>query len=242
MLNDEFLKKIKNSFEIYLRTSSRSNQKLKPLHSTIARDILGLLRNPYSSDSSLYSVKALGLEEGKEEIVKGRYMDKKVDISIKRNDEVVACVGVKFIMSNYAQNSNNYFESMLGETANLRSNNVPYFQILIIPELIPYYKKDGKLILKVEKLSLHNIEKYINLSHDNPDIFMHTPNRTLICIINFSAFPSDAKFFSEFANFYLSNDYKISFSSKFDNNFGSSVILNDYQLFLEEIVRYIKSL
>jgi hypothetical protein len=52
-------------------------------------------------------------------------------------------------MQNYSQNSNNYFENMLGETANIRSSNIPYFQIFIIPDEIPYYKKEKGKILRL---------------------------------------------------------------------------------------------
>ena len=62
----------------------------------------------------------------------GRYINKNVDIVIYKRT-VIAGIGVKFVMQNYSQNSNNYFENMLGETANIRSKNIPYFQIFVIP-------------------------------------------------------------------------------------------------------------
>ena len=34
-------------------------------------------------------------------------------------------------MQNYSQNSVNYFENMLGETANIRSNNKTYIEKII---------------------------------------------------------------------------------------------------------------
>ncbi|WP_049757049.1 hypothetical protein [Mycoplasma crocodyli] len=92
-----------------------------------------------------YDVHSLGYGNGKEIKIPGRYIDKTVDITISKNDSVIAGIGVKFVMSNYKQNSNNYFENMLGETANLRSNNIPYFQIFILPELIPYFDKFGNI-------------------------------------------------------------------------------------------------
>src|SRR6185437_12809264 len=105
----------------------------------------------------LYS---LDESNGKEKTVKGRYMDKRVDIAITKGEEVVAGLGVKFIMSNYSQNSNNYFESMLGETANIRTNNILYFQIVICFARPPYFEEknnNGKVIKKIEKVSLNQL-------------------------------------------------------------------------------------
>lgn len=64
---------------------------------------------------------------GKEMKLDGRYIDKVVDITILKNSKPIAGIGVKFVMQNYSQNSNNYFENMLGETANIRCANIPYF-------------------------------------------------------------------------------------------------------------------
>ncbi|MEG7979006.1 MAG: hypothetical protein NY202_03795 [Mollicutes bacterium UO1] len=85
-------------------------------------------------------------------------MDKRVDIAITKGEETVAGLGVKFIMSNYSQNSNNYFESMLGETANIRTNNILYFQIVICFARPPYFEEKNnneKVIKKIEKVSIH---------------------------------------------------------------------------------------
>ena len=68
-------------------------------------------------------------------------------------------------MSNYSQNSNNYFENMLGETANIRSAGKPYIQMVILPSKVPYFKKGGELG-HMEIISKHNLSKYIKLSHD----------------------------------------------------------------------------
>lgn len=53
-----------------------------------------------------------------------------MDIAITKSQQrerehIVAVINVKMVMSNYSQNKNNYFESMLGETANLRSAGGP---------------------------------------------------------------------------------------------------------------------
>ena len=88
-------------------------------------------------------------------------------------------------MQNYSQNSNNYFENMLGETANIRAAKCPYFQIFIILDKLPYYKKDTtKSIQKWETFTEHNASKYVTLSKDNIDVFFHTPNKTLIYVVH----------------------------------------------------------
>lgn len=112
MNNNDFLNCINKAFKKFLDTNSRSNKKLEILHSCIAND----LQNKLSND---YTIKALGFGEGKEAKIQGRYLNKNVDITIYKNDKIIAGIGVKFVMQNYSQNSVNYFENMLGVTANI---------------------------------------------------------------------------------------------------------------------------
>ena len=129
LTNAEFLKVISNSFCRFLRVkTSRSPEKLKPLHGAIAADLSRRLGEGYHICSQ-------GFGLGKEFTVRGRYVPKRVDITIFKQDKVAAGVAVKFVMQNYSQNSNNYFENMLGETANIRAAGYPYFQIFIIQDL-----------------------------------------------------------------------------------------------------------
>ena len=159
MNNHQFLQLVTNSFIRFLQTSSRSNEKLKILHGKIAEDIQIKL-------GSSYKIKSLGIGNGKEGKLDGRYMEKVVDILISKKEQDIAGIGVKFVMNNYSQNSNNYFENMLGETANIRSNSYPYFQIIIILNRLPYYKRD-KSISKWEIFTENNALKYFILSKDN---------------------------------------------------------------------------
>ena len=93
-----------NSFREFLESgTSRSTAKLKPLHGAIARDLAERL-------GSDYVVFSQGYKEGKEVKIKGRYIDKAVDITVKKGNIAVAGLSVKFVMQNYSQNSNNYFE------------------------------------------------------------------------------------------------------------------------------------
>ena len=100
MNNQEFLDIVAQSFVVFLETGSRSNQKLKILHGAISNDFQKRL-------GVLYKIKSLGIGDGKEQLLKGRYVDKKVDITIYKKDLPIAGIGVKFVMQNYCQNANN---------------------------------------------------------------------------------------------------------------------------------------
>ncbi|MDL0088795.1 hypothetical protein [Campylobacter gastrosuis] len=115
MTNSEFLSVIKQSFAKFLKVkTSRSTAKLKDLHGEIARDLQVRL-------GSDFVIKSQGFNDDKEGKINGRYYDKNVDILIKKDGVCIGGVGVKFVMQNYLQNSNNYFENMLAETANIRT-------------------------------------------------------------------------------------------------------------------------
>ena len=250
MDNREFLQTITESFRKFLGTGSRSNEKLKILHGAIAKDIDFKLQqfSGISRFSNRYEVKSLGFKEGKESEIVGRYIDKKVDITIidKANRKSVAGIAVKFVMQNYSQNSNNYFENMLGETANIRCNGIPYFQIFIIPDKIPYYDKNGQL-MKWESFTDSNSHKYEILAKDNPESYFHTPNKTLLYVIHL---PDTGRKMNS------RNDYIQSYSTfsalrvqetrtpdrALRQSRESSVIFNDYEKFVEKVCHAILSI
>lgn len=229
-----YLTTIKKSFLKSLETHPRSNEKLKILHGFIASSVQKKLGNEYSIDS-------LGYGRGKESKINGRYMDKTVDIVIRKSGKVIAGMGVKFVMSNYAQNSVNYFENMLGETANIRTNSIPYFQIFIVPETLPYYK-DGGNIANWEHITQNNVDKYIKMSYDNIDYFYHTPNKMLFTIVDFGEFrgerPSNA---NEYRNYFRNNEFEVKYSY-LNIKFNDQTIYNNYELFLDKVYHSILSL
>lgn len=238
-LNENFLATLTMAFETYLQTSARSNEKLKILHAKIATDLTQKLGNEFE-------VKSYGVGDGKEESFVGRYYDKAVDISVLQNGVGRAGVAVKFVMSNYAQNANNYFEGMLGETANLRSNGLPYFQILIVPESMPYFKKDGS-IDKIEELKAHHLHKYLKLFEDNVENFFHTPNKTLLVVVKLPEF-SHARDKDEYKalcsgeTLQYSQKFKAEFENKNSARFEGSVIFNDYERFLNKLYHSVLAL
>ena len=156
----------------------------------------------------------------------GRYIDKKVDITIMRGSDTVAGIGVKFVMQNYSQNSNNYFENMLGETANIRCSNVPYFQIFIIPEKLPYYEKNGTF-KKWELFTEHNVQKYLRLSEDNIETSIHTPTKTLLYVIHLPEFDEAPHNKEEYVSFYQAmREIPIGLSANHYGHFGNAVVYN----------------
>jgi len=236
MNNQQFLQTIGASLRRFLQTHPRSNEKLKVLHAKIAEDIKNRL-----GDS--YIIKSLGVGDGKEGEMVGRYIDKTVDIIISKDGKNLAGIGVKFVMNNYSQNSNNYFENMLGETANIRANKGKYFQVFVLPEEMPYYDNTGK-IQKWERVTEHNIKKYITLSNDNTDTYLHTPIKTLLFIIKFPT--CDHKLIKtkdKYKGFYLKNkNIEIQISNVISGDFGDAMILNNYDSFAEKVVHNIKSI
>lgn len=243
MDNREFLNVISNSFKKFLETGSRSNEKLKVLHGAIASDIFEKLKrlSGLSKFSGRFTVASLGFQEGKESEIPGRYIDKKVDITIidKSRNIAVAGIAVKFVMQNYSQNSNNYFENMLGETANIRCNGVPYFQIFIIPDKIPYYDKDG-YIQKWECFSDINTHKYEILARDNPDCYFHTPNKTLLYVVHIpdadKRMSSRKDYVRVYSNLGALNVKETSMPYRaLRSRLESTIIFNDYETFIDKI-------
>lgn len=236
MTNEDFLNVISKSFIEFLNTSARSNKKLKILHGAIAEDIEKKL-------GSNYTIYSLGCGNGKEVKINGRYMDKTVDIAIYKDKKDLGAIGVKFVMNNYSQNSNNYFENMLGETANIRANKKKYFQIIVLPEELPYYDKSGD-ITHWEKITNHNIDKYIKLSNDDEDLFFHTPIKTLILIIKLPNLNTQIiTNRDKYKKYYLNlGSIKLELSKNIADSFGERIVFNDYESFMEKIIFYIKSI
>ena len=238
MDNQTFLNVLKQSFITYLSTHARSNEKLKVLHGAIAKDIDDKIKEMGKTD---YSVFSLGFNRGKEEKIQGRYYEKKIDIAIKNPDKVIAGIAVKYVMSTYLPNTNNYFENMLGETANIRSAKQKYFQILVIPDKLPSYNKKGEIKQAWEILDQHHLEKYIKLSQDDKKQFFHTPDKTLLCIVHISEPNREIKTKQDYINYYLNNDFSIQLSNK-QFNFDCGVIFNDYEKFINKVVFSILSI
>ncbi len=171
-VESDFLKAISRSYINYKTYGARSTRKLEPIHKYIT-DVLKLI---WGSD---YSISSLELNN-KEMVVDGKYYPKRIDITVTKNENPIFCLGIKFITGNYKQNSNNYFESMMGETANIQAlPNIKYAHLIILRRYTPYYTKNEPLNpSKIEKITQYDLIKYLKLMYDKP--YPHQPY--LLCI------------------------------------------------------------
>ena len=172
----KFISAVKKSFQKYKEFGARSPEKLKPIHAFFAatlKDIFG----------GNYEYHYIGSDNGEMKI-DGKYYPKDIDITISKNGNPIFCLGIKFITSNYKQNANNYFECMMGETANIQARgNLPYAQLIILRQKTPYYKKnETEIPSKIEVINDKDIQKYLNLLFDNPQA--HRPNYIGIILID----------------------------------------------------------
>ena len=181
-LQNKFIKAINASFSAYdKKGGARSNKKLIPIHKFLSEAILGKLK-------SGYSIKSLGIGDGKEATIDGKYYPKDLDVAIFKNNKIVATVSFKFVTSNYQQNANNYFENLMGETANIRRQNIGFAHFLVLRGHTPYYSKNkGNLRgkeKKIEIISEKHLQKYIKLFNDMD--FPHKPDLMGICLLDFN--------------------------------------------------------
>ena len=123
---DKFIKAINASFAAYNKKGgARSNKKLVPIHKFLSEIILEKLKNGYF-------IKSLGIGDGKEAKFNGKYYPKNLDVAVFKGDKIIATISFKFITSNYKQNANNYFENLIGETANIRRQNIGFAHFLVL--------------------------------------------------------------------------------------------------------------
>jgi len=171
-----FIAAVEESFRMYKQHGARSPEKLKPIH----RYIADVMKSIWGRG---FEVHYMG-NESKEKNVDGKYYPKDIDITITRHNKPVFCLGIKFVTSNYKQNANNYFESMMGETANIQAlGELPYAHLIILRHETPYYKKnDGEKPSKIEVINDKDIQKYLNLLYDGRQA--HRPEYIGIQVIN----------------------------------------------------------
>ena len=176
-LQKNFLQALTKTFKAYNEFGARSNKKLTPIHSWISKTINDLL-------SGEFDVNSLG--NGGERTLDGKYYPKNLDITVSKKEKILSTVSFKFVTSNYKQNGNNYFENLLGETANIRRVNVGFAHLLVLRAYTPYYDKNkGNLRgeqTKIEVLNEHDLAKYIKLFIDQD--FPHKPDVLGIVVID----------------------------------------------------------
>ncbi|MFA5175528.1 MAG: hypothetical protein WC430_03900 [Patescibacteria group bacterium] len=180
-MGSKFLSAISASFKAYNKKGgARSTKKLVPIHKFLSETILNKL-------GKSFSIKSLGIGDGKEATFDGKYYLKDLDIAIFKKEKIVATVSFKFVTSNYKQNANNYFENLMGETANIRRQGVGFAHFLVLRGHTPYYSKNkGNLRGKEQKIEIINekdLQKYIKLFKDMD--FPHKPDLIGVCLLDF---------------------------------------------------------
>lgn len=130
-MKDFYAEQIKTADTV--ANSTRSNKILVPMHKAIA---------DFITTHSNYHTQSLPDTEYEATF---DYGSKKVDIAIF--DEVGNLKGVilfKGIRSEYNKNANNYYEQMKGESSLFIDNNIPVYQIILIPTKIHHKKSNGE--------------------------------------------------------------------------------------------------
>lgn len=194
-IKQEFLKAISETFQAYNKYGARSNKKLIPIHSWLA-NVIGkrLGKN--------YTIRSLG--NGGEIKVEGKYYPKRLDVAVIKDRAVIATVSFKFVTSNLKQNVNNYFEQLLGETANIRRVNIGFAHFLVLRGHTPYFDKNkGSLrgkTQKIETLNENDLAKYVKLFQDID--FPHKPDVLGIATIDLDE--KEEAFFLNLEKFNLS--------------------------------------
>lgn len=175
----EFLKVINDGYHSMLSSEhgNRSNKKLIPIHQFIAEQVKEKLGN----DFDIFSINQ-DKSKSKEKTVEGKYYDKNIDIAITYKNKDIGGISVKFITGNYQQNANNYFEHLLGETANLKRNNYSYSSIYIVPKYLPYYK-NNKILSRIEEINSNNLLKYLKISKEDKEL-CHVPDMFFIFMVD----------------------------------------------------------
>ena len=115
--------------------STRSNKILIPMHKAIA---------DFIDANSNYHTQSLPDSEYE---VNFSYGSKKIDIAILDDaGNLKGAILFKGIRSEYNKNANNYYEQMKGESSLFIDNNIPVYQIILIPTKVHHKKTNGERI------------------------------------------------------------------------------------------------
>lgn len=117
------------------------------------------------------------------------FNEKNCDITLLSQDiqktwKPVVTIPVKFPITNFKQNANNYFENMIGETVNLQSNNISVHHFIILPELLPYLNRQGE-IARMERITNHDIDKYRKLMNELESANTAKPKDIFLGLLSF---------------------------------------------------------
>lgn len=171
---ERFLAAMQESYRMVQRHGVRSNQKNRVLHGWVQEELRRELGDGYTFTGQ-------SPDNTREANVGGMYYDKNVDVLIARDEQELGVISIKFVISNYWQNSINYFEQQIGETANLRRRNIVYGNLFCVTDPIPYKNRDG-VITRLEAIREHDIQRYARLRADHEHI--HAPDEMAIGVVD----------------------------------------------------------
>lgn len=174
-LHKRFLSAVKCSYRNYKQYGGRSNQKLKPLHGWIQSELRGSLGDDYQ-------LEGISETSRKERSVEGWYYKKNSDVVVSRDGIDVGVVSVKFPVQSYKKNKINMFETQLGETANLRMNNIVFGNFLVLPAPLPNFSHGE--INKYDVITDDVIDLYVRVAQDFQN--SHAPNVQAVAITKIS--------------------------------------------------------
>lgn len=170
---DRFLAAMQESYRMVQLHGVRSNQKTRVLH--------GWVQDELSRELGVdYAFTGQSPDSSREANVGGMYYGKDVDVPVSRGDQELGVISIKFVISNYWQNSVNYFEQQIGETANLRRRNIVYGNLFCVTSPIPYKNRAGE-ITRRENIREHDVQRYAKLRADHEHI--HAPDKMAIGIV-----------------------------------------------------------
>lgn len=133
----DFLDMIRKSYTAYIEKTSRSTKKINIIHSFFVNKMSMLLKN------TNYTVKT-ECKISSENYSKNKKCDI-VIFDVDNKPRVIFCI--KFIMSSYYKNRNNYYENLTGEVCHLRWSNpdISIIPINISFNSLPVLDKNGKI-------------------------------------------------------------------------------------------------
>ena len=170
---ERFLAAMQESYRMVQRHGVRSNQKTRVLHGWVQDELRRELGHGYAFTGQ-------SPDSTREANVGGMYYGKDVDVLVARDEQELGVISIKFVISNYWQNSVNYFEQQIGETANLRRRNIVYGNLFCVTNPIPYKNRAGE-ITRRESIRDHDIQRYARLRADHEHI--HAPDEMAIAIV-----------------------------------------------------------
>ena len=168
-VRSRFLDAMQRSFAAFLSAGPRSTEKLAPLHGWVQNELRRHLRH-----SERYTLIGQTAETHSERTIEGRYYPKRVDVSVEGEGRTLAVINIKFVLASYRKNAINYLEQQIGETANLRRQNIVYGNMFFLTNPIPAGKKE-------ERLTARDIDRYLKLRRDHEHV--HSPDEMAIGLV-----------------------------------------------------------